>query len=122
MRQFNLDEYIKNPSLGVVTREGRPVRIVCTDAKGDYPVVALAIDDDGSEYTVRCRQDGIGGFDEDDLFFETVKNEEWVNLYRYKNGFKFFGDFYETEEDARKAINEESGIKHIATIKLTLEE
>ena len=53
MRQFNLDEYIKKPSLKVVTREGRQVRIVCTDANGDYPVVALAIDDDGSEYTVR---------------------------------------------------------------------
>ena len=100
MRQFNLDEYIKNPSLKVVTREGRPVRIVCTDAKGDYPVVALAIDDDGSEYTVRCRPDGIGGFDEDDLFFAPEKKEGWVNVYRNEIGPIFFGLHYNTEEEA----------------------
>ena len=42
MKQFNLDEYLKNPSRKVVTRDGKNVRIVCTDKKGnDYPVVAL---------------------------------------------------------------------------------
>ena len=40
MTQFNLEEYIKNPSRKVVTREGRNVnRILCTDMKGDYQIV-----------------------------------------------------------------------------------
>ena len=41
MKQFNLTEYLENPELKVVTRDGHPARIVCTDAKGRYPVVAL---------------------------------------------------------------------------------
>ena len=41
MRQFNLDEYIANPSLKVVTRDGRPARIICIDANMKYPIVAL---------------------------------------------------------------------------------
>ena len=41
MKQFNLEEYLKNPSRKVVTRDGRNVRIICTNAKGGYPVVVL---------------------------------------------------------------------------------
>ena len=42
MKQFNLDEYLQNPSRPVVTRDGRPVRIICTDAnREETPVVAL---------------------------------------------------------------------------------
>ena len=31
MEKFNLEEYLKNPSRKVVTRDGRKVRIICTD-------------------------------------------------------------------------------------------
>ena len=31
MKQFNLEEYLKNPSKNVVTRMGRKVRVICTD-------------------------------------------------------------------------------------------
>ena len=42
MKPFSLDEYLKNPSKKVVTKEGKTVkRILCTDARGNYPVVAL---------------------------------------------------------------------------------
>ena len=41
MKQFNLEEYLKNPSKKVVTRDGKNARIICTDAKGKYPIVAL---------------------------------------------------------------------------------
>ena len=41
MKPFNLKEYIKNPNKKVITRNGRPVKIVYTDKKGMYPVVAL---------------------------------------------------------------------------------
>ena len=44
MKQFSLDEFKKNPNRKVVTRDGQPVRIICTDANGDYPVVALIKD------------------------------------------------------------------------------
>ncbi len=49
MKQFNLNEYLKKPSRKVVTRDGRPVRILCTDAKSDYPVIGL-ISSNGGDY------------------------------------------------------------------------
>ena len=89
MEQFDLKEYKKNPPRKVVTRAGKPVRIVCTNAKGDYPVVALAIDEDGSEYTIRSTRYGISGFTEDDLFLSDeprgkTKKEGWIGIYRSK--------------------------------------
>ena len=33
MKQFNLEEYLKDPSREIITRDGRPVRIICTNAK-----------------------------------------------------------------------------------------
>ena len=89
MKQFSLEEFKKNPNRKVVTRSGRPVRILCTDAKGDYPVVALAIDEDGSEYTIRSTQYGISGFTEDDLFLsdeprDKTTKEGWIGIYRSK--------------------------------------
>lgn len=41
MKPFNLEEYLANPSRKVVTRDGRKVRIICTDAKGVFPIIAL---------------------------------------------------------------------------------
>lgn len=47
MKQFNLEEYLKNPSRKVVTRDGRSVRIICTDRVSEkgYPLVALVMKD-----------------------------------------------------------------------------
>ena len=45
MKQFSLDEYIANSSMKVVTRDGRAVKIICTDAKGNFPVIGLIADD-----------------------------------------------------------------------------
>lgn len=42
MRPFNLDEYLKDPSRKVVTRDGHEARILCTDRDNDnYPIIAL---------------------------------------------------------------------------------
>ena len=40
MKEFSLEEYLKNPNREVVTRDGRKVRIICTDFDNpDYPVI-----------------------------------------------------------------------------------
>lgn len=49
MEQFSLKKYLKNPDRKVVTRDGRDVRIICTDRKGKCPIVGLAKADDDSE-------------------------------------------------------------------------
>lgn len=44
MRQFNLQEFIDNPSRKVVTRDGRKVRIICTDRKDlDFPIMIIKV-------------------------------------------------------------------------------
>lgn len=47
LKQFDLEIYKKYPYRKIVTTDGRPVRIICTDATGDFPVVGLV--DDGAE-------------------------------------------------------------------------
>lgn len=50
MKQFDLKEYLKDPNKKVVTRDGRNVRIICTDRKGtEYSVIALCTMSSGSE-------------------------------------------------------------------------
>ena len=41
MEQFSLEKYLENPSRKVVTRSGHNVRILCTDQRGNMPIVAL---------------------------------------------------------------------------------
>ena len=48
MKQFNLDEYLKDTSKKVVTREGSPVKIHCTNFASDNPVIATIGDDEYS--------------------------------------------------------------------------
>ena len=124
MKQFNLQEYLSNPSRKVVTKSGCSVRILCTDAKGDCPVFGLALDTDGSEFPIMCAENGESEFEEeDDLFFDTVKMNGWVNIYRDEDGFRSLGSLLETEEQAIFEINEKNDkYKYIATIKLTWEE
>ena len=38
---FNLQEWLSDKSQKVVTKDGKSVRIVCTDSKADQPIVAL---------------------------------------------------------------------------------
>lgn len=79
MKKFNLEEFKKDPSQKVITKDGRKVRIICTDAKGDEPIVALIYNkyrDEENVYTYN--RDGY--FYKDsysclDLFFAPTKRE-----------------------------------------------
>ena len=87
MKQFNLEEYLANPSKKVVTRDGRSARICCTDRKSEeQPIVALIASlTEDSEYVGTYRKDGIwstsGCASELDLFFAPEKHEGWVNIF-----------------------------------------
>lgn len=42
MKQFNLQEYLEDPYRKIVTRDGRSIRIICTNRmNSEYPVVVL---------------------------------------------------------------------------------
>ena len=121
MKEFNLDEYLKNPSQKVITKDGKSVRIICTDAKQDYPVIGLLSLDDKSETTVYYKKNGrwlADNQDEWDLFFAPIKREGWINV--YKNGFveRFIGCLYSSEEEAKEYKSPD----YITTVKIEWEE
>ena len=123
MEKFNLEKYLANPSRKVVTRNGRNVRIVCTDRKYKvYPILALEeIPDDNSEYVYAFTKDGnyeIGDLSIHDLFFAPEKHEGWVNLYKEGSNGYLEGCICVTKEEAKRI----RGYGYITTIKIEWEE
>ena len=104
MKPFSLEEYLKNPSQKVVTRDGRNVRIICTDAKGNFPIIALVETHNDTEVALRLSEDGyFCSNDEDsrDLFFATEKQEGWINVYLDAENDSYVGTrIYKSKEDA----------------------
>ena len=118
MKAFSLEEYIKNPNRKVVTRNGRSARIICTDAKGNYPIVVL-IEEGGYDNALSYTKDGklyVGETNDYDLFFALEKHEGWVNVYRDFDDM-MCGSVFATEEDAKCKAK-----TAIATVKIEWEE
>ena len=125
MKEFNLEEFKKNPSQKVVTRDGREVRIICTDAKGDEPIIALLYNKNRDEENVYTyNREGIFYKDNDsclDLFFAPIKREGWINV--YKNDDKIFlGNVHQSKEKAKEKESQDDYYIYITTIKIEWEE
>lgn len=126
MKQFNLEEYKKNPNRKVITRDGRNVRIVCTDVMGDiYPVIAVYKKDPTHESCNSYTIDGklyTEGDSRADLFFVPEKKEGWINLLRSSCGEVFISSTYpyEDEKTAKWEASNRSNV--VATCKITWEE
>ena len=126
MKPFNLEEYLANPSKKVVTWDGRKVkRILCTDAAGSYPIVALVENSIGSRAVDNAFQytaDGryiLGETDSKDLFFAPPeKHEKWINLYKDDGIVYASMDTFNTKKEAEAA----SCSTCIATVKIEWEE
>ena len=110
MKQFNLEEYLKNPSKKLVTGGGRKVRIICTDRKdADYPIVVLVSNkSETGEDTLYYTEEGkfhTTGISTFDLFFAPEKKEGWINLFRdpTNNGI-YCSRIYPTKERAMDSI------------------
>lgn len=128
MKPFNIEEYLKNPSRKVVTREGRSARILCVDKKGgDLPIIALI---------QQCTRDNeiIGTFTKEgkwsativeqpnDLFFAPEKHEGWINIYRGLDIEKTnFGTVLYNSQKEAEDIGKCSG-NYVASAKIEWEE
>ena len=126
MKQFNLEEYLKNSQKKVITREGLSARIICTDRKGynTKPIIALVTISNGTEVPKSYWEDGVNareyGGNPDDLFFAPVKKSGWIILYRVDSITTLGAQVYNTEEEAKSAAGDKS--YSIATIKIEWEE
>ena len=125
MEQFNLEKYLKNPARKVVTRDGRKVRILCTDFNNKtYPIVG----------EIQCMvtpeiftEEGLvykGSSDMNDLFFAPEKRIGWINLFKGDcvDAEAYLGEsrIYSSKEIAEREGRSYSN--YLSTIKIEWEE
>lgn len=105
MRQFSLEEYLKNPTQKVVTRDGRDATIIYTNKRDidGFSIVAL-VHEGNFDDCVTYLPDGAclpSGHSDSDLFFAPEKKEGWVNIYTDDCGVAYSGQIiYGVYEDA----------------------
>ena len=113
MKPFNIKEHLEHPEWEVVTREGRPVRILCTDLDdNDYPVAAVV----GNFHVDKYTAEGIFHAGEEtkyDLFFAPEKHEGWVIISKlpFTDSFEIFPEIFATKEEAVRVWEDNPGIK-----------
>jgi hypothetical protein len=102
----------------VCTRDGRKARIICFDAKGDYPIVAL-IESGNIEGVQQYMIDGhcTKAMSEcyGDLMMLPEKKEGWVNVYALNT-------CYSSKEEAEANIDQDYEHEYVITVKIEWEE
>lgn len=111
MEKFSLEEYFKNPTRPIVTRDGNLVRIICTNRDDENdPIVALVRYEDG-EAVMKYNENGESFWMDKgpcpyDLFFaleSKTKKVGWMNVCRYGDSKHFTlvgGVIHPTREQA----------------------
>lgn len=121
MKQFILEEYLKNPKRKIVTRDGRKVRIVCVDFDNpDFPVIGEI---KGYKWPISFTTNGEpvkGAKLSNDLFFAPTKYTDYINLYRNGGGYFLGGGVYTSEGNAKNIAKGDD--QYITTIKVEWEE
>lgn len=124
---FDIEKVINGSD--VCTRDGRKARILCSDAKGDRPIVAL-IDQKGLSDDYPYKYYTNGSFYDDDtisdidlMIVQSVKTG-WVNLYKNNsdndNCIYNTSNVYSSIEEARNHIINQDN--YIDTVKLSWKE
>ena len=122
MKEFSLEEYLENPERKVVTRDGRDVRIICTDSDAEGgPIVAIVTMADQRKQVLLYFENGkyfsLDSVSEDDLFFAPEKHEGWINIYADINDNSHPGNhIFKSKEEAEEEGEKGSG--YVTTIKI----
>ena len=122
---FNLSKCQKNANGELVaqTRDGRSVRILCTDRSGNGNVIGLV--DYSDHEQIKCwfsssgRREGYKSESGNDLMNIPVRHEGWVNVYFGLDQCLNFGYIVNTKEIADEAA---SGRGRIACIHVEFKE
>ena len=126
MEQFSLSEYLKNPARPIVTRDGRNVRIICTNRiDKTHSILALLFEDEDRDREEVYQYTSKGEYfpnasSPHDLFFAPIKKEGWINIYHYDGieNANAARRIYDTKEEALACENK----GRIDTIKIEWEE
>lgn len=126
MKQFSLEGYLKNPDRKLITRDGRNVRIICTDRRNDdrddTRIILALVMENGREFVYSYYPNGKHCASKEsqvDLFFEPTKKTGWINLYDLR-GKIVCGVVYASEKAARGQIDPNKS--YITTIPIEWEE
>lgn len=101
MKEFDLEK--AKAGEPVITREGKPARILCFDLKSGTYNILYAVDDGGVEFISSCDNFGrsfLGKETPTDLFMAANKKKGWINIYRCNTSVDGHGEIYHTKEDA----------------------
>ena len=126
MKQFNLEEYLKNPTKKVITRDGKSARIICTNRiDKTHSILALLFEDEGRDREEVYQYTAKGEYypnaiSPHDLFFVPEKKSGWINLYKINSIISPGPQAYNTKEEAKSAAGNRSD--YISTIKIKWEE
>ena len=123
MKQFSLEEYLKNPSRKVITRDGRKVKILCTNYYLGNQCVIAEIEDIDRSFSFNQYGQQYGNTEDSplNLFFEEEKHEGWINIYKRSSNNDYYpSHIYQMKEDAEKDGREWNNYQ--ATIKIEWEE
>lgn len=121
MKQFNLMEYLANPSRKIVTRDGQNVKIHCTNYIGAQHIIAQV---EGNDYSTSFHEDGRYANDRDDshldLFFAPEKHEGYACVH-FNEGIYYLDDtIYSSKEEA--LLESKKWGDFVATVKVEWEE
>lgn len=123
MKQFDLEEYLKNPSRKVVTRDGQSVKIHCTTFESISGRLIVA-EIEGSGYSATFFKNGKYFKSEEtplDLFFAPEKREGWINI--YKDVYNNYVGQYRIFESKEAAEKDGKGCKaYISAVKIEWED
>lgn len=117
LKPFNLEAAKQGKP--ICTRDGRKARIICFDAKGEKPIIALIANgnsEDVNYYYITGKVRFLDKEDENDLMMLPEKKEGWINV--YKGGLLDTKSYPTKKEAFDKACSE----GYVDTIKINWSE
>jgi hypothetical protein len=99
MKPFNLDE--AKAGKPVMTAEGQPIRLICFDRNGTYPIIGLVVTEGGREFLTSFALDEVDTMLR--MVAEVNEKTVYVNLYRKARGPVFTGQLtHDSREEAMR--------------------
>lgn len=108
----------------VMTRDGKPARIICTDRKGSSHILVALVEEDGRESFWSYRADGQKFEDRQgplDLVNVPTAHTGWIHIYKMPSGiYLATGEIFESHAKALAFLEKAGGpICCVDTIKIS---